>query len=97
MQCILLTLLCLGILSALPGCVGDLYLSEISPIVVYGPHKIYSGYQGGGAIDYERKMDEEEQQYRRQRAVQEREQEQRLRQWEQERARERDPRYEDMR
>ncbi len=42
-------------------------------------------------------MDEEEQQYRRQRGVQERAQERRYQQWEQERARERDPHYEWMR
>jgi hypothetical protein len=42
-------------------------------------------------------MNEEEQQYRRQRGVQERAQEQKYRQWEQERERERDPRYEWMR
>jgi hypothetical protein len=42
-------------------------------------------------------MDEEEQQYQQQRAIQERAQAQRYRQWEQERALERDPRYEWMR
>ena len=46
---------------------------------------------------YERKMDEQEQQYRQQRGAQERAQEQRYQQWEQERALERDPRYEWMR
>ena len=46
---------------------------------------------------YERKMDEEERDYRRRRSAQEQEQEQRYQQWEQERARERDPRYEWMR
>ena len=44
---------------------------------------------------YERKMDEEERDYRRRRSAQE--QEQRYQQWQQERARERDPRYEWMR
>src|SRR5215216_1626745 len=43
---------------------------------------------------YERKMDEEEFDYRRRRSAQEQEQEQRYQQWQQERARERDPRYE---
>ena len=42
-------------------------------------------------------MDEEEQQYRRQRGAQEREQERVYQQWQQERARERDPHYEWMR
>jgi hypothetical protein len=46
---------------------------------------------------YERKMDEEEFDYRRRRSTQEQEQEQRYQQWQQERARERDPRYEWMR
>ena len=46
---------------------------------------------------YERKMDEEDLDYRRWRSAQEQEQEQRHQQWEQERARERDPRYEWMR
>ena len=46
---------------------------------------------------YERKMDEEELEYRRQRSAKEREQELQHQQWEQERARERDPRYEWMR
>ena len=46
---------------------------------------------------YEHKMDEEEQQYRRQRGAQEREQERAYQQWQQEREHERDPRYEWMR
>jgi hypothetical protein len=46
---------------------------------------------------YERKMDEEERDYRQWRGAQEQEQEQRYQQWQQERARERDPRYEWMR
>jgi hypothetical protein len=46
---------------------------------------------------YERKLDEEERDYRRRRSAQEQEQEQRYQQWQQERARERDPRYEWMR
>ena len=46
---------------------------------------------------YERKMDEEERDYRQRRRVQEQEQEQKYQQWQQERARERDPRYEWMR
>ena len=43
---------------------------------------------------YERKIDEEERDYRRRRSAQE--QEQRYQQWQQERARERAPRYEWM-
>jgi hypothetical protein len=46
---------------------------------------------------YEHKMDEEEQQYRRQRGVQEQEQERAYQQWQQEREHARDPRYEWMR
>ncbi len=46
---------------------------------------------------YERKMDEEERDYRRRRSAQEQAQEQRYQQWQQERERERDPRYEWMR
>jgi hypothetical protein len=52
----------------------------------------YQSSPSEGAIDYERKMDEEERDYRHWRRAQE--QERRSQQWEQERARERDPRYE---
>ena len=54
----------------------------------------YQGQPYGGGIDYEKKMDKAEQQYRRQRRAQEREQEQAHQQWEQERERQRDPRWE---
>ena len=46
---------------------------------------------------YERKMNEEERDYRRRRSAQEQAQEQLYQQWQQERERERDPRYEWMR
>ena len=46
---------------------------------------------------YERKIDQEEREYRQRRSAQEQEQEQRYQQWQQERERERDPRYEWMR
>jgi hypothetical protein len=47
-----------------------------------------------GAIDYERKIDQETLEYRRRRRAQEQAQEERYRQWELERERERDPRWE---
>jgi hypothetical protein len=48
----------------------------------------------GGGIDYEKKMDAEEQQYRTQRSAQEQAQERAHQQWEQEREQQRDPRWE---
>jgi hypothetical protein len=77
--------------------------ADVPPVVVPLPSVRPPSTTGTRASDtyqpspYERKMDEEEQQYRQQRAIQERAQEQRYRQWEQERERERDPRYEWMR
>jgi hypothetical protein len=80
------------------------------PPVVLPPPPIHPPYSAGGrtsdiyqpspyegSVDYERKIDEEERDYRRRRSAQEQEQEWRYQQWEQERARERDPRYEWMR
>jgi hypothetical protein len=61
------------------------------------PSDIYKSSPYEGSIDYERKMDEEEHDYRQWRGAQEQEQEQRYQQWQQERERERDPRYEWMR
>lgn len=61
------------------------------------PSDIYKSSPYEGSIDYERKMDEEERDYRHWRGAQEQEQEQRYQQWQQERERERDPRYEWMR
>ena len=61
------------------------------------PSDIYQSSPYEGSRDYERKMDEEERDYRQWRGAQEQEQEWRYQQWEQERARERDPRYEWMR
>jgi radical SAM superfamily enzyme YgiQ (UPF0313 family) len=58
---------------------------------------IYQSSPYEGSIDYERKMDEEERDYRQWRGAQEQAQEWRYQQWEQQRARERDPRYEWMR
>jgi hypothetical protein len=83
--------------------------ADVPPIVVPSPpiHPPYSAggrpsdiYQPSpyeGSIDYERKMDEEERDYRQWRGAQEQAQEWRYQQWQQERARERDPRYEWMR
>jgi hypothetical protein len=61
------------------------------------PSDIYQPSPYEGSRDYERKMDEEERDYRQWHGAQEQAQEQRYQQWEQERARERDPRYEWMR
>jgi hypothetical protein len=77
--------------------------SDLPPAVVPPPSAHPPSTTGNRAPEiyhpspYEHKMNEEEQQYRRQRGVQERAQEQKYRQWEQERERERDPRYEWMR
>ena len=73
------------------------------PIVVPSPY-IHTPYTAGDrrpdtyqSSPYERKMDEEERDYRRRRSAQEQEQERSYQQWQQERERERDPRYEWMR
>jgi len=50
------------------------------------------GHSDGQGIDYERQMDEQEQQYRRQRNLQERAPEPAYREWEREQERVRDPR-----
>jgi hypothetical protein len=80
------------------------------PPIVLPPPPIHPPYSAGGrtsdsyksspykgSTDYERKMDEEERDYRQWRGAQEQEQERRSQQWEQQRAWERDPRYEWMR
>ena len=63
----------LGILSMVAGCAVDPAPYSISPYEGYRQHETSQGHQYGGGIDYERKMDEEERQYRRQRSAQERE------------------------
>jgi hypothetical protein len=77
--------------------------ANVPPAVVPLPYR-HPPYATGTSMPdvyqpspYERKMDEEERDYRRRRSAQEQEQEQRYQQWQQERARERDPRYEWMR
>jgi len=74
------------------------------PPVVLPPPPLHPPYSARGrpsdtyqSSPYERKMDEEERDYRRRRSAQEQEQEQRSQQWQRERVRERDPRYEWMR
>jgi hypothetical protein len=52
---------------------------------VYTYDAAYQGQPYGRGIDYEKKMDEEEQHYRRQRSAQEQAQERAYQQWEQER------------
>ena len=85
--------LCLGILSMVAGCYGDPPPSRYFP---YSSVDMYPGIsQGrsdGQGIDYERQMDEQEQQYRRQRSLQEGVPEPAYREWEREQERVRDPR-----
>ena len=78
-------------------------LADVPPVVAPPPY-IHPPYATGTSrpdvyqsSPYERKMDEEERQYRQQRGAQEQAQEQRYQQWQQGRERERDPRYEWMR
>ena len=66
----------------------------MTPPRVYTYDAIYQGQPYGREIDYEKKMGEEEQHYRRQRNAQEQSQERAYQQWEQERERQRDPRWE---
>ena len=89
-----LIILGLGILTTVTGCAVDSSPSAMTPSKVYTHDAIYQGQPYGGGIDYETKMDEEEQQYRRQRSAQEQAQERAYQQWQQERERQRDPRWE---
>ena len=89
-----LIILGLGILTTVTGCAVDASPSAMTPSKVYTHDAIYQGQPYGGGIDYETKMDEEEQQYRIQRSEQERAQERRQQEWEQERERRQDPRWE---
>ena len=88
-------LLCLwlGILSTVTGCYVDPSPSDHFPYssVDMDP-KTYHEPSDGPGIDYERQMDEQEQQYRRQRSLQERAPEPAYREWEREQERVRDPR-----
>ncbi len=85
---ILWIFLCLGLLSTGTGCYVD------------PPHNNRPYYERNRQPEtyqpspYERKMDEEERQYRIQRGEQERAQERRQQEWEQERERRQDPRWE---
>ena len=91
-----LIILGLGILTTVTGCAVDSSLSPsaMTPSRVYTYDATYQGQSYGRGIDYEKKMDEEEQHYRRQRSAQEQAQERAYQQWEQERERLRDPRWE---
>jgi len=77
--------------------------SEVPPAVVPVPYRHPPSATGTRESDtyqyspYERKLDEEEHDYRQRHSAQEQAQEQRYQQWQQERKRERDPRYEWMR
>ena len=91
--------LCLGILSTVNGCYVDPSPSDNLPSygVAYNRVDMYpetsQGHSDGQGIDYERQMDEQEPQYRRQRSLQEqRAPEPMYRQWEREQERVRDPR-----
>jgi hypothetical protein len=80
--------LAVGILSTVPGCAGAPSPSPDGKRPSCGVTSLYEippGPQDERGIDYERKLDAEEQQYRRQRSIQE--QERAYQQWEQERAR----------
>jgi hypothetical protein len=89
-----LIILGLGILTTVTGCAVDSSPSALTPPRAYTHDATYQGQPYGGGIDYEKKMDEEEQHYRRQRSAQEQAQERAYQQWEQERERQRDPRWE---
>jgi hypothetical protein len=91
-----LIILGLGILTTVTGCAVDASPSPsaMTPARVYTHDVTYQGQPYGGGINYEKKMDEEEQHYRRQRSAQEQAQERAHQQWEQERERQRDPRWE---
>ena len=90
--------LCLGILSTVNGCYVDPSPSDNLPYygaAYYGVDmhpETSQGHSDGRGIDYERQMDEQEQQYRRQRSLQERAPEPMYQQWEREQERVRDPR-----
>ena len=85
--------LCLGILSTVTGCYVAPSRSDNLPYsgVDMSP-RTYQGHSDGQGIDYERQMDEQEQQYRRQRSLQEGAPEPAYREWEREQERVRDPR-----
>jgi hypothetical protein len=91
-----LIILGLGILTTVTGCAVDSSPSPfaMTPSRAYTHDTTYQGQPYGGGIDYEKKMDEEEQHYRRQRSAQEQAQERAYQQWEQEWERQRDPRWE---
>jgi hypothetical protein len=89
-----LIILGLGILTTVTGCAVDASPSAMTPSKVDTHDTISQGQPYGGGIDYEKKLDEEEQQYRRQRSAQEQAQERAYQQWQQERERQRDPRWE---
>ena len=95
--------------SSLSHCITCAATVDVPPVVL-PPPPLHPPYSAGGrpsdiskpspyegSIDYERKMDAEERDYRHWRGAQEQAREWRYQQWEQERARERDPRYEWMR
>ena len=90
--------LCLGILSTVNGCYADPSPSDNLPYygAAYSGVDMHpetsQGHSDGQGIDYERRMDEQEQQYRRQRRLQERAPEPAYREWEREQERVRDPR-----
>jgi hypothetical protein len=85
--------LCLGIVSTVTGCYADPPPPHYFP---YSGVDVYPetsrGHSDGQGIDYERQMDEQEQQYRRQRSLQEGTPEPAYREWEREQERIRDPR-----
>ena len=54
----------LGILPTITGCAVDPSPYSTLPYGIYSQHGAYQGHQPGGGIDYEQKMDEEEQQHK---------------------------------
>ncbi len=86
----------LGILTTVTGCAvaPSPSPSALTPPRVYTHDATSQGQSYRGGSHYEKKMDEEEREYRSKRSAQEREQELKYQQWEQEREHERDPRWE---
>jgi hypothetical protein len=84
----------LWLLSTVTGCAVGPSRYETPSYGMYGHYGEYQGSPYEPGIDYEKKMNKEEREYRSQRNAQEREQELKYQQWKQEREREQDPRWE---
>jgi hypothetical protein len=93
---LILIFLCLWLLSTVTRWAVDPSPSPsaMTPSRMYTHNTTYPGQLYEHGIDYEKKIDEEEQQYRNQRSAQEQAQARAYQQWEQERERGREPRWE---